>query len=163
MSDNWRPYPVQDYTRVIKQPKRMHRVFWFTVKSGINMWAFYVSLGVATATTAGISAILLGLFNGNPFVVGGGLLGGVAMGIGTYIAMSYRVRGISTPIEIAVNWIVGTIVQPKKLEGFSRDRDPAHVHWQVILWKPTDESWEATRQAAWTWAEYRRRKAEESS
>lgn len=162
MSDNWRPYPVQDYTRVIKQPKRMHRVFWFTVKSGVNMWAFYVGLVVAIVITVSSSALFLALADGNPFVVGGGILTGIAVGTGAYIAMSYRIRGINTPAEVALNWVLGTLLQPRRLEGFSRDREPIHIQWQVILWKPTDEAWEATRQAAWKFAEYRRRKVEES-
>lgn len=153
-----RVYPLLDYTRVTRQPKKIHDFLGMRFKNGLDLPGLTVGGIVGIIVCVAISAVLLALTGGNPFMVGWGLGAGAGSGIGVYFITAFRIRDTTTPLEMGLNWVIGTIVQPQRLSGFSKDRDPTHIHWVGILWHPTDETWRTTRLAAEGWAKYRKQR-----
>lgn len=151
-----RVFPLLDYTRVTRQPKKIHNFLGKNFKNGLDLPGLAVGGSLGAIVCIVISAALYFLSGKNPFMIGWGIGAGAGVGVGAYFVTSLRIRDTTTPLEMGLNWVIGTLVQPQSLSGFSKDRDPTFLHWQIILWHPTDESWRATRLAAEGWARYRK-------
>lgn len=106
--------------------------------------------GVVVFLAVIVLSTLVQQFTGGPVVLVGAVLGLVA-GWGAYAAWGADVSDLGGTLTSLTFWLDYRFRQPRVIVGAGADTEPAHLHWQAILWEPTDPGWIARRDATYLW------------
>lgn len=141
------PYVAYDYTALQRRPKLIYRLV-FRWKYGLDLvgagfaaavWVVLVIAGLAVTVVVPLLSKL---------VFAGWLVGAAVIAWGAYrLYISQTDRDLSL-WEQSYVWWDWLFRQPRQIGGFAHDTEPGELHWQVILWRPTNPRWHARLAAA---------------
>lgn len=141
------PYLAYDYTELQRRPKLIYQL--------IVRWKYGLDLtGAAFAATIFIALMIVGLLLTlvvpllSTVVFAGWMVGSSVVTWGAYrlyIAQTDRDLSLWEQAYIWWDWLFR---QPRQIGGFAHDTEPGELHWQVILWRPTNPRWHERLAAA---------------
>lgn len=136
------PYVAYDYTTLQKRPKLIYRLV-FRWKYGLDLvgFGFATAVGVAIVLVGLVLTLVIPLMSRLAFA--GWLIGATVIGWAAYrlyVAQSDRDLSLWEQAYIWWDWLFR---QPRQIGGFAHDTEPGDLHWQVILWRPTNPRWYA--------------------
>lgn len=128
---------ARDMTRVMTHTGKAWRLAdWSLVAiGGLSLQAGLIALVVGIAAGA-VIAIALAVLFGMPFVLVF-LAATVLSFAGVYLLLSRNRGGKQKPYDALKLWLLGWLRDPRIVLGAGRDREPRHLRWTVILWRPS--------------------------
>lgn len=132
-----------DYTRLKQRENKLWEFGGIAIPGGLSTVRAAVG-GVFFVLGAAVAAII-GRIVGSPLVSVVGMVAAVAAGVvGYFWAGRPSEDRMTLPQRLAVLTDYA-FAQPRRISGFSRDSEPDQIHWQAIVWEPTDSDWFETR------------------
>lgn len=125
-----------DHTRLTSRENKLYEFGGYALP-GVSVERLIVG-GAAGLVVTAVIGVALKLF-APPGVwllaVPVGCLAGI---VGYFVARRGEGLSVIQRLVIAVDY---WIFQPRRIAGFARDREPTMLHWQAIVWCPTDQTW----------------------
>ncbi|OYN97091.1 hypothetical protein B0O41_3629 [Propionibacteriaceae bacterium ES.041] len=132
-----------DYTRLKQRENKLWEFGGIAIPGGLSTVRAAVGGGFFVVGAA--IAAIVGRLVGSPIVSVIGMVAAVLAGvIGYFWAGRPSEDRMTLPQRMAV-LADYTFAQPRRISGFSRDSEPDQIHWQAIIWEPTDGHWFETR------------------
>lgn len=131
---------ARDHTRLVVRENKLWKIENIPLPGVVIPRAFIAGAGLVIVGGVGW---LLSVAVRVPMIMLWGFVAGAAAAGFLYWASGRRTND-DMPIHLAAvvlaDWWVR---QPKHINGFTRDREPDRIRWQLITWDPTAERWHA--------------------
>ncbi len=135
-----------DYTSLKQRENKLWEFGGIAIPGGLStIRAGIAGGGVFVAGGAALVAII-GQLAKAPLLTVGGMVLAAIVAVLAYVWAGGRPSSdrMTLPPQQAAVFADYVFSQPRRISGFSRDVEPDRIHWQAIVWEPTDADWWTT-------------------
>ncbi|WP_026927251.1 hypothetical protein [Granulicoccus phenolivorans] len=131
-----------DYTSLKQRENKLWEFGGIAIPGGLSTIRAGIAGGVFVAGAALVA--IIGQLAKAPLLTVGGMVLAAIVAVLAYVWAGRPSSDRMTLPQQAAVFADYVFSQPRRISGFSRDVEPDRIHWQAIVWEPTDADWWTT-------------------